>query len=114
MSDVLSGESSSTKIASQLYLLISVVVVVVGLLLAVTLGPFIYLSITKPIKSISRVVRRVSEGDLEARTSLTTKDEIGELGNAFDSMLNERVSTMASAEHENEKLNNSIRTSLTL
>jgi twitching motility protein PilJ len=94
--------------ASQLYLLISVVVVVVGLLLAVTLGPFIYLSITKPIKSISRVVQRVSEGDLEARTSLTTKDEIGELGNAFDSMLNERVSTMASAEHENEKLNNSI------
>jgi methyl-accepting chemotaxis protein len=79
-----------------------------GLLLAATLGPFIYLSITTPIKSISNVVKQVSQGDLEARTNLTTGDEIGELGKAFDSMLNERVSTMASAEHENEKLNNSI------
>ncbi len=94
--------------ASQLYLLVSVVVVVIGLLLAATLGPFIYLSITRPIKSISNAVRKVSEGDLGARTSLTSKDEIGQLGNAFDSMLNERVSTMASAEHDNEILNNSI------
>ncbi len=93
---------------SQLYLLVSVVVVVIGLLLAATLGPFIYLSITRPIKSISNAVRKVSEGDLQARTSLTSKDEIGQLGNAFDSMLNERVSTMASAEHDNETLNNSI------
>ena len=94
--------------AAQLYLLASVGIVLIGLLLAVTLGPFIYLSITRPIKSISNVVRKVSQGDLEARTSLTSKDEIGQLGNAFDAMLNERVSTMASAEHENEKLNNSI------
>jgi methyl-accepting chemotaxis protein len=93
---------------AQLYLLISAAVVIVGLLLAVTLGPFIYLSITRPIKNISNVVRKVSEGDLGARTSLTSKDEIGQLGNAFDNMLNERVSTMATAEDENEKLNNSI------
>jgi twitching motility protein PilJ len=94
--------------AAQLYLLASVGIVLLGLLLAVTLGPFIYLSITRPIKSISNVVQKVSQGDLEARTSLTSKDEIGQLGNAFDAMLNERVSTMATAEHENEKLNNSI------
>jgi len=94
--------------AAQLYLLASVGIVLVGLLLAVTLGPLIYLSITRPIRSISNVVRKVSQGDLEARTSLTSKDEIGQLGSAFDAMLNERVSTMASAEHENEKLNNSI------
>jgi methyl-accepting chemotaxis protein len=83
-------------------------VVIVGLLLAVTLGPVIYLSITSPIKSISGVVERVSRGDLDARTDLESKDEIGQLGNAFDSMLNERVSTMATAEVENEKLNNSV------
>ncbi len=93
---------------AQLYLLASAGIVLLGLILASTLGPFIYLSITRPIKSISAVVERVSQGDLEARTHLTSKDEIGQLGHAFDSMLNERVSTMASAEHENEKLNNSI------
>ena len=71
---------------AQLYLIISVIVVIVGLLLAVTLGPIIYLSITSPIKSISGVVERVSRGDLDARTDLESKDEIGQLGNAFDSI----------------------------
>lgn len=94
--------------AATLYLWTSVVVVLLGLFLAATLGPFIYLSITRPIKSISQVVEKVSRGDLEARTNLESRDEIGQLGNAFDSMLNDRVSTMAMAETENEKLNNSI------
>jgi twitching motility protein PilJ len=97
------GETTST-----FYLIASAAVVLVGLLLAVTLGPLIYLSITRPIRAISNTVQKVSQGDLEARTSLTSKDEIGQLGNAFDLMLNERVSTMASAEDDNEKLNNSI------
>ena len=93
---------------AQLYLLTTIIVVALGLLLASTLGPLIYLSITRPIKKISNVVEQVSKGDLEARTHLTTKDEIGQLANTLDSMLNERVSTMASAADENEKLNNSI------
>jgi twitching motility protein PilJ len=93
---------------AQLYLATSVIVIVVGLLLAATLGPMIYVSITSPIKDISRVVERVSKGELDARTELLSKDEIGQLANAFDSMLNERVSTMAEVENENERINNSV------
>ena len=93
---------------ANLYLLTTIIAVVLGLILASTLGPMIYLSITRPIKAISNVVEQVSKGDLEARTNLTTKDEIGQLANTLDDMLNERVSTMASAADENEKLNNSI------
>jgi len=98
----------SSESDAQLYLITSVAVVLIGLLLAATLGPVIYLSITSPIKKISRVVESVARGDLDARTNLESNDELGQLGNAFDSMLNERVSTMATAENENERLNNSV------
>ena len=93
---------------AQLYLTTSGIVIVLGLILAATLGPLIYVSITSPIKNISNVIKKISEGDLEARTDLKTKDEIGQLGNAFDGLLNERVSNMAQAESDNEKLNNSV------
>ncbi|MCP4331791.1 MAG: HAMP domain-containing protein [Gammaproteobacteria bacterium] len=98
---------SSQKFAN-LYLLVSAVVVIAGLLIAAILGPMIFLSITTPLKSISDVVSKVADGDLEARTGLASKDEIGQLGQAFDSMLNDRVSTMSKVADENEKLNNSV------
>ena len=93
---------------SQFYLTIAAVVVFIGFLAAAILGPQIYVSITGPIKTISGVVRKVASGDLDARTGLETKDELGQLGSAFDSMLDERVSTMARASSENDSLNNSV------
>ncbi|MCP4764718.1 MAG: methyl-accepting chemotaxis protein [Gammaproteobacteria bacterium] len=98
----------SSQNFANLYLLVSAVVVIAGLLIAAILGPMIFLSITAPIKRISSVVSKVADGDLEARTGLESKDEIGQLGQAFDNMLNDRVSTMSKVADENEKLNNSV------
>ena len=93
---------------SQLYMLITAAVVLLGFLAAAILGPRVYVSITGPIRSISDVVNKVSEGDLEARTGLDSGDELGQLATAFDSMLDERVTSMAKASNENENLNNSV------
>lgn len=93
---------------AQLYNLLSLAVVIIGILAAAILGPMIYLSITRPIKAISSVVGRVAEGDLEARTGLSSKDELGQLGQAFDAMLHDRVSTMTRATEENDRLNDSV------
>lgn len=93
---------------SRLYYLLSVFVMLVGILSAAILGPIIYLSITSPIKSISKTVGQVAKGDLEARTGLSTQDELGQLGQAFDQMLNDRVSNMASAAEENDRPNDSV------
>ncbi|MCP4982385.1 MAG: methyl-accepting chemotaxis protein [Gammaproteobacteria bacterium] len=93
---------------ARLYNLLSLVVVVVGVLAAAILGPMIYLSITAPINSISSVVRQVADGNLEARTGLSSRDELGQLGQAFDGMLNERVASMTTASEENERLNDSV------
>ncbi len=93
---------------ANLFNLLSLTVVVIGILAAAILGPMIYFSITGPINSISKVVVQVSEGNLEARTGLSTQDELGQLGRAFDEMLNERVSSMTIASEENERLNDSV------
>ncbi|MDH5353392.1 MAG: methyl-accepting chemotaxis protein [Gammaproteobacteria bacterium] len=92
----------------QTSLIIAAIVIIIGLVVAITLGPLIYVSITSPVKTISGVVERVSQGELSARTELVSQDEIGLLGKAFDNMLNERVSTLAEVESENERINNSV------
>jgi methyl-accepting chemotaxis protein len=99
---------AATESHGRFYLILSASAVVLGLLLAMVLGPMIYRSITSPIGNLSAVVRRLTEGDLDARTRLTSRDELGQLGQAFDRMLDDRVEAMQQAERENEALNNSV------
>ena len=93
---------------ANVYLMTAAVVILVGFLVAMFLGSQVYGSITGPISTISAIVQKVAKGDLEARTELTTSDELGELATAFDNMLDERVSSMAQVSRDNENLNNSV------
>lgn len=86
----------------------SSIVMVLGLLLTSILGYLIYRSIVRPIKSISTTVAKVSDGDYYARTEVTGTDELGQLGSAFDHLLEDKVATLVQAEQENEKLNDSV------
>jgi methyl-accepting chemotaxis protein len=65
-------------------------------------------SINTPIATIQSTVQRVTAGDTDARTAMTSGDELGQLGRAFDNLLDERVSTLVKAERENEQLNDSV------
>lgn len=79
--------------------------------LAIAFGLFFLArSIIKPMKVLQDTVVRVNEGDMTARTNLNRHDELGELAQAFDTLLDERLSTMAEAEKESEKLNDSVIT----
>jgi len=93
---------------SNRYLLISLVMVISGLLVAIILGFLIYRSITNPISRIAQTVNSQAEGNMDARTNIRGEDELGQLGLAFDELLNERMITLAKAEKENEQLNDSI------
>jgi len=79
-----------------------------GLLLAALLGIFIYRSIVRPIRRISSTVSQVSEGDYSVRTEVEGGDELGELGQAFDGLLEDKVATLVRVEKENERLNDSV------
>ena len=77
--------------------------------LAIALGLFFLArSIIKPMKVLQDTVVRVNEGDMNARANLNRHDELGELAEAFDTLLDERLSTMAETEKESEKLNDSV------
>lgn len=62
----------------------------------------------RPLDHLRATVQRLAQGDDEARARLTSRDELGELGNAFDQMMDERVAAQAAIKRENEQLNNSV------
>jgi methyl-accepting chemotaxis protein len=65
-------------------------------------------SVNQPIARLQGTVRRLADGDLDARTGIASNDELGQLGKAFDNLLDDRVNTLAAAARENEQLNQSV------
>jgi signal transduction histidine kinase len=64
-------------------------------------------SLVRPITVLSRAVRAFGDGDLDARVRLSRRDELGELGRAFDemadridSLLREQSEMLANVSHE--------------
>jgi methyl-accepting chemotaxis protein len=79
------------------------VLAVVGALMSMFLRRFM-----QPIATLHGAVQAVAGGDVDARSRLAGADEIGELGRAFDHLLDERLAQLAKAQSENETLNNSV------
>ena len=57
-----------------------------GIFTAIILGFLIARSMTKPIANISQAARNFTKGDYESRTTVTSNDEIGNLGRTFNTM----------------------------
>ena len=84
------------------------VIALFGIAVAFGLGTATYRAIMQPINRMMTTVKQIGEGNYRSRTGLTGGDELSELGQSFDRMLNERVTTLAQMERENEQLNDSI------
>jgi GAF domain-containing protein/HAMP domain-containing protein len=68
------------------------ILLVLGVLLVVSIiALLIARSLTNPIRSLARVADSISQGDLNARATIKSTDEIGVLASAFNSMT-ERLS----------------------
>lgn len=65
-------------------------------------------ALAAPVLHLGQTIQQLAEGDDTARARLQTRDELGELGRAFDKMMDERVATQARIQKENEQLNNSV------
>jgi methyl-accepting chemotaxis protein len=79
------------------------VVVLAGLAVSVFLRQFL-----QPIQTLSDTVQKVASGETAARSKLTEQDEIGQLGRAFDGLLDDRIAALEKSAKENETLNNSV------
>lgn len=64
--------------------------------------------VIKPISFLQAVINDIAAGNLGARVEGSSRDEIGNLANAFDSLLDERVTSLAKTEYEHQQLNTSI------
>ncbi len=95
------------QLTRQIMIAAAVALAVLGAI-ALLMGLRLARSINVPLAQVQDTVQKVSAGDLGARTGLQSKDEIGQLAQAFDGMLNDKVAELARAQQENEGLNNSV------
>ena len=70
----------------------AVIVLLAGLLLAWTIGR----DIARPIVRLTGTAQQIQAGDLAAQAEVTTEDEIGILGNAFNAMTSKLRQTLQS------------------
>ncbi|MCK5122368.1 MAG: methyl-accepting chemotaxis protein, partial [Methylococcales bacterium] len=82
--------------------------IVIVPLVIVAILLFIARAIVAPVSDLQHTVTKVARGDLDARANIDSHDEIGNLANAFDSLLNERVASLAKSESDHKLLNTSI------
>lgn len=62
----------------------------------------------RSLRRLQGAMQQVAAGNLEARAAMLSNDELGQLGDAFDNMLDERLASLAEQAKENEQLNDSV------
>ncbi len=87
--------------------------VVTGIIFLVAIGTavgvyLLYKSIVFPLVHMQGVIRRLNKGKSNARVKVLSQDELGDLGNAFNKLLDERIQQLQEQSSENNQLNNSI------
>ena len=65
-------------------------------------------SFTDPVLELGSTVAKINEGDTDARVNVTSQDEFGDLGNALNNLMDEKIDSLVQTEKENEELNTSI------
>lgn len=65
----------------------SIVSIAIGLVLTILIGMLITRSVSRGVSILADAARTVANGDLTARADLTTKDELGEVAQAFNKMV---------------------------
>jgi methyl-accepting chemotaxis protein len=87
-----------------LLLIVAVVALVLG-----SIAAFLVLrSILSPIALLQTALGKLSAGDYTARAKLTTKDELGQVGNALDTLLDQRLEGLNNQAKEADQISNSV------
>ena len=77
-----------------------------ALVFGLAAGVALYLrrSVVRPVKAVADASRELAEGDMSVRVPVTSGDEIGELGRAFNSMADDLAARTLELERSNREL----------
>jgi methyl-accepting chemotaxis protein len=81
-------------------LIIGLICGTLGVIVAIFAGR----SITRPLTSMTKIVRHTGSGDLTMRVNIKSKDEIGELANGFNTMLDNIKNLITTIQQESKRL----------
>ena len=85
--------------------------ITIGIIIAVLIIP-VSRQISRPIKNLTASAHVIENGDLSHRTKITTRDEIGELGTAFNSMAEKLEKMVISGKELTAQVSHELRSPL--
>ena len=86
----------------------------IGAVIALLLGIFLSRTITRPIRELTHATHAVSQGDLTQQVPVRTKDELGELARAFNTMSVELSRSVNARKQMTADIAHELRTPLSL
>lgn len=92
-----------SKRLSNLYRMIMIIIVIITVF-HIIFGFLLHRIIISPIKVLHRKSTEISDGNLSARVKLKSKDEIGQLGRAFNLMANSVQEKILLLDNQNKKM----------
>ncbi|MGN7476910.1 methyl-accepting chemotaxis protein [Solibacillus silvestris] len=100
--DIIKGKANDAIALSET---VAVVVLIISILIAFFVILYIRKTITSPLKTIVKKANIIAEGDLSQQDIVVkTKDEIGQLGNAFNAMKNNLASLIRNIQMNSEQV----------
>lgn len=88
--------------------------IVTGLLVAIVIGIILARTLTLPLRELTQAAQNIAEGHLEQEVKVTSKDEIGQLAEAFNQMSQEVARVNASRRQMTADIAHDLRTPLTV
>ena len=86
----------------------------VGMVIALVLGIILSRTLTRPIRELTRATHAVSEGDLSQQVPVRSRDELGELAQAFNKMSAELSRSVNARKQMTADIAHELRTPLSL
>lgn len=83
--------------------LITLIIAGLCLLLVILVSSFVTSAILKPVKRLMSLMKKGSEGDMTVRFEDVVQDEIGQLGECFNTMMSSIQRLMQMVEYENQQ-----------
>ena len=81
-----------------------IVTSIISLVVGVLIGIFVARGITRPVKEMQELMRKMSKGDLTVRGKINSKDEIGEMVSEFNDMAKEQNRIMSVVRGSSDEL----------